>query len=321
MHPNSCLTVRGSVRVLLPVVVVIAAVLLGACGDDEAVQAPIAPPTAAATAIPTVVPTATPSLGELVAGVWEGTVTIQGNPIPLKIVFYDDPGSVSAAITAPTQGVADFPLTNVRLSSAFEALRIEFDFPEIESVWIGGLRGDAITGDFYQPNVDQAAVHGVFELKRVGDAPERPISLPAVPAAGPDREVGYGDAVEVHYQGTLDNGVVFDSSEGREPLSFTVGSGQVIPGFDQAVLGLSVGDEVTVRIEPENAYGPRLPDLVVDVPTENMPEGLNVGDKITSRQGATALVVEVDEELVRIDANHELAGEALTFRIELVSIR
>ena len=83
----------------------------------------------------------------------------------------------------------------------------------------------------------------------------------------------------------------------------------------------TVGDEVTVRIEPEDAYGPRLPDLVVDVPAENMPEGLNPGDKITGRTGATAVVVEVNEEFVRLDANHELAGEALTFRIEVVSIR
>ncbi len=294
-------------------VATVAAALLGACGNEAAVQAP--------TASPTPPPTATPHPGELVAGVWEGTVTIQGNPIPLKIVFYDDPGGVSAVITAPTQGVTDFPLTNVRLSPAFESMRVEFDFPEIESVWIGGLRGDEITGDFYQPNVEQAAVHGVFELKRVDEAQSRPISVPVVPAAGPDREVGYGDMVEVHYHGTLDSGVVFDSSEGRDPLSFTVGSGQVIPGFDQAVLGLSIGDEVTVRIEPEDAYGPRLDDLVVELPTENMPEGLNPGDRITNRQGAAAVVVEVNEEFVRIDANHELAGEALTFRIELVSIR
>ena len=295
------------------VVATVAAALLGACGNEATVQVP--------TASPTPPPTATPHPGALVAGVWEGTVTIQGNPIPLKIVFYDDPGGVSAVITAPTQGVTDFPLTNVRLSPAFESMRVEFDFPEIESVWIGGLRGDEITGDFYQPNVEQAAVHGVFELKRVGEAQSRPISVPVVPAAGPDREVGYGDMVEVHYHGTLDSGVVFDSSEGRDPLSFTVGSGQVIPGFEQAVLGLSIGDEVTVRIEPEDAYGPRLDDLIVELPTENMPEGLNPGDRITNRQGAAAVVVEVNEEFVRIDANHELAGEALTFRIELVSIR
>ena len=306
--------VRHRVR-LLPafVVAAVAAALLGACESEATVQVP--------TASPTPPPTATPHSGALVAGLWEGTVTIQGNPIPLKIVFYDDPGGVSGVITAPTQGVTDFPLTNVRLSPAFEATRVEFDFPEIESVWIGGLRGDEITGDFYQPNVEQAAVHGVFELKRVGDAQSRPISAPVVPAAGADREVGYGDTVEVHYHGTLDSGVVFDSSEGRDPLSFMVGSGQVIPGFEHAVLGLSIGDEVTVRIEAEDAYGPRLDDLIVELPTENMPEGLNPGDRITNRQGAAAVVVEVNEEFVRIDANHELAGEALTFRIELVSIR
>ena len=311
--------------VVLAVAIPMAAVAFVACGggSSESVETPVAP--SLATSAPPG-PTATPRPEELIAGVWEGTLTIQGNPVPLTIVFYNDPDGLTATITAPTQRVTDFPLTNVRLSPAFESTRVEFEFPEIDSVWIGGLRGDTLTGDFYQPNVDQAAVHAAFELKRVGDAPARPAvaataPAPTVPArAEANRPAKDGDTVSVHYKGSLDNGEVFDSSEGRQPLSFTVGAGQVIPGFDAAVRGLSVGDTVKVRIEPEDAYGPHQPDLIVDTPAANMPEGLNPGDQITSQQGGTAIVLEVTAEIVRIDANHELAGEALTFEIELVSI-
>ena len=314
---------RGAILAVAIPLAVLAFVACGG-GSSEAVETPVAP--SLATSAPPG-PTSTPRPEELIAGVWEGTLTIQGNPVPITIVFYNDPDGVTATITAPTQSVADFPLTNVRLSPAFESTRVEFEFPEIDSVWIGGLRGDTLTGDFYQPNVDQAAVHAPFELKKIGDAPPKPAvaataPAPTVPAqTDEDRPARDGDTVSVHYKGSLDNGEVFDSSEGRQPLSFTVGAGQVIPGFDAAVRGLSVGDTVTVRIDPEDAYGPHQPDLIVDVPAANMPEGLKPGDQITSRQGATAIVLEVTEETVRIDANHQLAGEALTFEIELVSIQ
>ncbi|MCH8206684.1 MAG: peptidylprolyl isomerase [Chloroflexi bacterium] len=305
----------------LAVAATLAVVAFVACGGGSAdsTETPAAPDLAASA--PTG-PTATPTPEELIAGVWEGTLTIQGNPVPLKIVFYDDPQGVTATITVLSQGVADFPLTNVRLSPAFESTRVEFDFPEIEAVWVGGLRGDAINGDFYQPDIERPAIHAIFELKRVGDAPARPAAGATVPAGTEvTPAVRDGDAVSVHYKGTLDSGEVFDSSEGKPPLSFTVGTGQVIPGFDAAVRGMFVGDTVTVRIEPENAYGEHRDNLIIDVPASDMPAGLKPGDRITSQGGATAIVVEVTADVVSIDANHELAGEVLTFEIELVSIR
>ena len=129
-----------------------------------------------------------------------------------------------------------------------------------------------------------------------------------------------GDRISVHYIGTLDNGEVFDSSANRASLSFDVGSGQVIPGFDDAVKGLFVGDTTTVRIEPVDAYGARAPSLIFNIPVENMPEGLTIGDKITGQYGNVARVVEISDEFITVDANHELAGETLTFKIEIISV-
>jgi peptidylprolyl isomerase len=136
-----------------------------------------------------------------------------------------------------------------------------------------------------------------------------------------------GDTVRVHYTGSLDNGTVFDSSEGREPLEFEVGSGSVIPGFDQAVLGLEVGDSTTVTIAPEQAYGPRREEYVVQFPLSQFPEEIvpEAGMQLQMRgQDGTpipVLVTEVGEEQVTLDANHRLAGENLTFEISLVEIR
>jgi peptidylprolyl isomerase len=129
-----------------------------------------------------------------------------------------------------------------------------------------------------------------------------------------------GDQVAVHYRGTLDDGSEFDSSAGRDPLEFEVGSGQVIAGFDDAVRGLAVGDSVTVRIPPEDAYGPRTDDAIIEVPADQAPEGLQVGDQVQLATGARATVLEVRDDVVVIDVNHPLAGEALTFEIELVAI-
>lgn len=128
-----------------------------------------------------------------------------------------------------------------------------------------------------------------------------------------------GDTVRVHYTGRLDSGEVFDSSTGREPLAFSVGSGQVIPGFDTAVDGLAVGASVTVRLEPSEAYGPRQGDMVVTIPAEQAPEGLSPGDSVLLGDHP-AKVVQADESTVVVDANHPLAGEALTFEISLVDI-
>ena len=128
-----------------------------------------------------------------------------------------------------------------------------------------------------------------------------------------------GDTVQVHYRGTLDDGSEFDSSAGRDPLEFTVGSGQVLSGFDSAVVGLAVGDKVEVRLEPADAYGERTDQAVITVPKDQAPEGLEVGQQVMLGQ-TPATVTEITDEAVVVDANHPLAGQALTFEIELVSI-
>ncbi len=139
-------------------------------------------------------------------------------------------------------------------------------------------------------------------------------------------QVTAGDTVRVHYTGRLDDGSVFDSSEGREPLRFEVGSGQVIGGFDEAVTGMESGETKTVRIPAEEAYGERRDDLLLDVERSAFPSSIEpeVGQRLQMSQGpgqpAVVTVTEVTEERVRLDANHPLAGEALTFELELVSI-
>jgi FKBP-type peptidyl-prolyl cis-trans isomerase 2 len=130
-----------------------------------------------------------------------------------------------------------------------------------------------------------------------------------------------GDLVEVHYIGTLDDGSQFDSSRDRGvPFSFTVGTGQVISGFDEAVRGGRVGDVRTVRIDPENAYGEWSEDNIIEVPFNPEQGDVKVGDEVFLTNGQPAVVLEVTEEIVRLDANHRLAGEALTFEIEILTI-
>jgi len=135
-----------------------------------------------------------------------------------------------------------------------------------------------------------------------------------------------GDNVKVHYKGSLDDGSVFDSSEGREPLAFQVGSGQVIKGFDDAVTGLEVGQSRTVRMPPEEAYGPVQEGLMMEVPKADLPEGMpmDLGMQLQAQnpngQMVVLSLVEVKEDTVILDGNHELAGQALTFEVELVEI-
>lgn len=129
-----------------------------------------------------------------------------------------------------------------------------------------------------------------------------------------------GDKVAVHYTGTLDDGSQFDSSAGRDPLEFVVGSGQVISGFDSAVRGLAIGASRTVRMEAADAYGEHSDEMVVSVPASQAPEGLQVGDQV-SAGGRPATVIAIDADTVTIDANHQLAGQALTFDVELVEFR
>lgn len=135
-----------------------------------------------------------------------------------------------------------------------------------------------------------------------------------------------GDMVHIHYTGTLDDGSVFDSSEGRDPLSFTLGSGQVIKGFDDGVTGMNVGEKKTINIPCEDAYGPLNPAMIQDVPRDQIPAEipLELG-MMLQMQGAAGDVIpvtvtKVTDEVVTLDANHALAGKDLTFALELVSI-
>lgn len=135
-----------------------------------------------------------------------------------------------------------------------------------------------------------------------------------------------GDTVAIHYKGTLADGTQFDSSEGREPLSFVVGAGQIIPGLDAAMPGMEIGEKKTVNVPSEEAYGPVVPEMRQAVPREGIPDDIPL-DPGTQLQMQTAegkplpvTVVEVDEKSVTLDANHPLAGRDLTFDVELVAI-
>ncbi|MDD4924430.1 MAG: peptidylprolyl isomerase [Dehalococcoidales bacterium] len=133
-----------------------------------------------------------------------------------------------------------------------------------------------------------------------------------------------GSMVKVHYTGTLGDGSVFDSSLQREPLEFKLGCGQVIPGFEEAVLSMNAGETKTVTIPADQAYGQRHEELVLVVEIEKIPAELNpkVGDKLQMRQpnGAPVAVVvtEMTEKTITLDANHALAGKDLTFELTLV---
>lgn len=135
-----------------------------------------------------------------------------------------------------------------------------------------------------------------------------------------------GNTIKVHYTGKLNDGTVFDSSQDREPLEFTIGSGQVIPGFDKGVLGMELNEKKTVNIPVAEAYGERREDLIIDVPKTEIPEDLKpeVGKQLQmqNQEGQTFVVVvsEIKENSVQLDANHPLAGEDLNFDIELVEI-
>lgn len=134
-----------------------------------------------------------------------------------------------------------------------------------------------------------------------------------------------GDTVHVHYTGTLSDGSVFDSSRGREPLEFTLGGGQVIAGFDEAVTGMSPGEEREVTIPADQAYGDRREEMVLRVPRAQFPgePEPEVGMQVQLSQGGqriVARIAEVSDDSVTLDANHPLAGQDLTFALELVRI-
>jgi peptidylprolyl isomerase len=135
-----------------------------------------------------------------------------------------------------------------------------------------------------------------------------------------------GDNVKVHYKGTLTTGEQFDSSEGREPLAFMVGAGQMIKGFDEAIPGMTVGEKKTINIAPAEAYGEKHADAIIEFPKSNIPEDIKLesGMKLQLQNQAgqpiPVVVTEIKDEIVVLDANHELAGKELIFDIELVEI-
>lgn len=136
-----------------------------------------------------------------------------------------------------------------------------------------------------------------------------------------------GDTVKIHYTGTLTDGSIFDSSSGRDPLEFTVGSGQIIPGLDAAIPGMEVGEKKTVTAPADQAYGPIDPGNRQAVPRGDIPDDipLDLGSQLQvsspdGQQTMAVTVVEVTEEQVVLDANHPLAGHDLTFAIEIVAI-
>lgn len=134
------------------------------------------------------------------------------------------------------------------------------------------------------------------------------------------------DTVKVHYTGKLTSGEVFDSSLNRDPLQFTVGEGQMIKGFDEAVNGMEINEKKTVTIVSDEAYGPVREDLIQDIPKTQLPDDLKpeIGQTLVATgpegQQTQVLVADVSDEAIKIDANHPLAGKDLVFEIELVEI-
>ena len=139
-------------------------------------------------------------------------------------------------------------------------------------------------------------------------------------------EAKFGDTVRVHYTGKLEDGTVFDSSLDRDPVEFTLGARQVIPGFEQAVVGMSPGESKTVEVPADQAYGPYREELVQEIDRELVPEDLKleVGQQLALRlspgRSIRVTVTKLTESKVTLDANHPLAGKDLTFDLQLVEI-
>jgi FKBP-type peptidyl-prolyl cis-trans isomerase 2 len=135
-----------------------------------------------------------------------------------------------------------------------------------------------------------------------------------------------GDTIKIHYHGRLSDGTTFDSSEGRSPLEFTVGSGSVIKGFDDGVQGMNVGDKKTIEIPFLQAYGPEDPSMIIEFPVDRLPEdlkpeiGMQLNMNNAEGQQFAVTVTDITDENIILDANHPLAGKDLIFDLELVEI-
>ena len=138
--------------------------------------------------------------------------------------------------------------------------------------------------------------------------------------------VASGNTIKIHYHGRLNDGTVFDSSNGRPPLEFTVGAGSVIKGFDDGVKGMSVGEKKTIEIPFPEAYGPEDPSMIIEFPKQQLPEdlhpeiGMQLNMNNASGEQFPVVVSEVNEDSIILNANHPLAGKDLIFDLELVEI-
>lgn len=159
-----------------------------------------------------------------------------------------------------------------------------------------------------------------------GDTTTTPTTTVSTTVTGGDNVAKAGDTVKIHYTGTLSDGTQFDSSVGRSPLEFTLGSGQVIQGFDDGVTGMKVGEKKTITIPAAQAYGEYRNDLVFDIDAAQLPATITpaVGMQLTMTQNdGTVIAVKIkaiNGSAITLDANHELAGKDLTFALELVEI-
>ncbi|HKI97396.1 MAG TPA: peptidylprolyl isomerase [bacterium] len=138
-----------------------------------------------------------------------------------------------------------------------------------------------------------------------------------------EQAVKQGDQVEIEYVGKLEDGTVFDSTDGRGTFEFEAGSNRIIPGMSDAVMGMEVGQEKTVEIPPDQAYGPRNEELVIRIPRERIPQDAKVGDALSDGQqgGQVWYVAEVTPEEGVLDGNHPLAGKTLIFEVRLIGIK
>lgn len=151
-----------------------------------------------------------------------------------------------------------------------------------------------------------SGIRGVTESDRTSD------EVRVVPAPG--------DLVELHFEGTFDDGVVFDTSRGRRARAFVLGRGQLLPAFEAALFPLEVGETAAFRLEPGEAYGLVLPELFLEAPSNELPPGAAVGDEVALTGGRPARITAIEGDTVTLDANHPLAGRALNFTVKLLSV-
>lgn len=153
------------------------------------------------------------------------------------------------------------------------------------------------------------------------------ISMPFLLGCSAEKVAKGGDTVKVHYTGKLEDGTIFDSSRDREPFELTIGSGNAIPGFENGIVGLAIGDTITITIPSEEAYGPRREELVSTISRDQVPPNITpaVGQQLQMQHPSGNIVnvtiTDVMQDSVTFDANHPLAGKTLIFEIELIEIR